>query len=95
MTDLHIDTAILRQTGAGLRAVADEFEHANHRVDDVGAILGHDTLAERVRSFAHNWDDRRAEMLESIAQLAEAAQVVGETFEQIETDLVNALTGKS
>jgi hypothetical protein len=33
--------------------------------------------------------------LESIAELAKAAQVVGETFEQIETDLVNALTGKS
>ena len=95
MPDLHIDTAILRQTGASLRRVAIEFEHADRRVDDAGTILGHNKLADRVQSFARDWDDRRAEMLQSIAQLAKDAHEVGETFEQIETQLVSALTGKA
>jgi hypothetical protein len=94
VTDLRIDTELLRETGASLRTVADEFEHANNRVEDVGALIGHDGLTDRVRSFARNWDDRRGEMLESIAHLAEAGRVVGETFEQIETDLVDVLAGK-
>lgn len=95
MSDLRIDTALLRETGASLRVVADEFEHANNRVDNVGDVIGHEGLSDRVRSFARNWDDRRAEMLESIAHLAEAGRAVGETFDQIEVELVASLTAES
>ena len=94
MADLIVDTDFLRKTGSDLRVVAKEFEHANSHSDDASDATGHDGLAERVREFAHNWDDRRKKMVGNIAGLAEAAHGVGDAFEQLETDLVGALEGK-
>jgi len=95
VADLNIDTAVLREAGAQLRIVATEFVHANVRSDDVAEAVGHDRLAERIRDFAHNWDDKREQMVEGVGQLAEIASGVGEVFEQVETEFVKALEGGS
>ncbi len=95
MSDLDIDIDLLRETGAALRVVATEFEHANDNSDHAADATGHDGLADRVREFAHNWDDRRGKMLESIAFLAEAGVGIGDTFAEIETELVGCLRGDS
>jgi hypothetical protein len=95
VTDLDIDIDVLRETGTALRVVATEFEHANDRSDDAADATGHDGLADRVREFAHNWDDRRAKMLENIAFLAEAGVGIGDTFADIESELVGCLRGDS
>ncbi|WP_336923463.1 hypothetical protein [Aquipuribacter sp. SD81] len=94
MADLEIDTVVLRETGAALRLVATEFEHANARTDALADALGHRGLAERVREFARSWDDRRAEMVEGIAALADTATGVGETYETIDSELAAALRGE-
>lgn len=94
MADLDIDTEVLRDAGSALRVVATEFEHANVRSDAAADATGHDGLAERVREFAHNWDNKRSKMLESIAFLAEAATGVGDQFETIETELAATLRGE-
>ena len=94
MSDLRIDTQVLREGGSALRVVATEFQHANTRSDDAAAATGHPALADRVREFAHNWDDRRAKMLSNIAYLAEAASKVGEQFEELEDDFVRSLQGR-
>ncbi len=93
--ELRIDIDVLRETGASLRVVATEFEHANARSDEAAAATGHDDLAERVREFAHNWDDRRGKMLEGIMFLADAATAAGDQFATIETELVAALKGEA
>ena len=95
MTDLDIDTAVLTDAGGQLRLVATEFVHANVRSDDVADAVGHGQLAERIREFAHNWDDKREQMVESVGQLAEIACGVGEVFERLETEFVKALEGSS
>ncbi len=95
MSDLDIDTTVLREGGESLRIVATEFEHANTRSDDAAEACGHSGLGERVRSFAHNWDDRREKMLENIVTLAEYAKVTGETFEEVENEFVAALEGRA
>lgn len=92
--DLNVDTEVLREAGASLRIVATEFEHANARSDAAAEATGHSGLAERVREFAHNWDDRRGKMLENVAALAESAGAVGEQFEAVEEELVSALRGE-
>lgn len=89
--DLVLDTDQLRQLGADLRLVAEEFTHANNRSDDVADDVGHDDLADAIREFAHNWDDKREKMVADIGTLAEAAIATGEVFEQLETDLVASL----
>lgn len=87
VTQLRVDTRLLRETGAQLRVVATEFEHANATSDDAAEAVGHNGMGEAVRSFAHNWDDRRAKMMENISKLAESAKVTGEAFESLDQEL--------
>ena len=93
MGDLVLDTDQLKQLGTDLRLVGEEFKHANNRSDDVADACGDDDLADAIREFAHNWDDKREKMLADIGKLAEAAIATGEAFEQLETDLVASLEG--
>lgn len=93
MDRLRVDTLLLREAGAQLRFVADEFHHANARSDDGADATGHPGLAEAVRSFAHSWDDRRAKMVDNIAALAKAATTVGEAFEELDREFAASLQG--
>ncbi|HLR93675.1 MAG TPA: hypothetical protein VK053_04055 [Jiangellaceae bacterium] len=92
--DLKLDTGELRETGSALRVIATEFENANANSDTAADAVGHSRLADRVREFAHNWDDTRGDMVEGIGVLADSATGVGEAFEEIETELVAALKGE-
>ncbi|MPZ66623.1 MAG: hypothetical protein GEU83_14300 [Pseudonocardiaceae bacterium] len=92
--ELRVDTALLREAGAGLRFVATEFQHANARSDDAADATGHPELAEAVRSFAHSWDDRRAKMVENIAALAKSATGIGEAFEELDREFAASLRGE-
>jgi hypothetical protein len=93
--DLEIDTEVLNEAGRSLRLVANEFEHANANSDRAAEAVGHDGLAERVREFAHNWDDRRAKIVNNVVSLAEASTGIGGAFDQLEADFVAALKGES
>lgn len=95
MSDLEIDTDVLVEAGRSLRLVANEFEHANANSDRAAEAVGHEGLAERVREFAHNWDDRRGKMVNNVMSLAEASSGIGDAFDQLETDFVGALKGES
>lgn len=94
MPDLNIDTEVLIEAGHSLRSVASEFENANDISDDVAGWVGNHRLADKVRDFAHKWDDTRADMLEGISTLAEQASKTGETFAQLDSDLAAALKGE-
>ena len=94
MSDLDIETDVLIEGGRALRVVAQEFQDANVRSDGIAAAVGHPGLADRIREFAHGWDDTRKGMLEGIGFLAEAAEGVGTTFEEIEEHFVGALEGR-
>ncbi|MDO8106037.1 hypothetical protein Q6348_02370 [Isoptericola sp. b441] len=94
MTDLVLDTTRLRETGAALRRVALEFEHANARSSDLSPAIGHDRLAACVRGFAYEWDDRRERVVAGIQALAEACTGIGDGFEELDTSFVTALKGE-
>lgn len=89
---LKVDTGDLRTAGTSLRSVATEFSGAGDIADGYADAVGHGGLAERLRDFADEWDDRRAEMTESIAALAEVASKAGELYDEIESELVRCLT---
>ena len=86
---------MLRTAGQQLRVVAEEFQRANANSDDVAEVVGHRGLAEAVRSFAHNWGDHRAKMVEKIGALAESASAVGEAFEELDTEFAATLRGEA
>jgi len=94
VAQLRLDTPLLREAGVQLRVVATEFEHANTNSDDAADAVGHSGLADAVRSFAHNWDDRRAKMLENIMKLADEATGVAEAFESLDREFAAALRGQ-
>lgn len=91
---LRLDTNELIDLGAALRAIGHEFEHANDTSDRAAQAAGGGDLGEAIRTFAHQWDDKRRKMLEDIASLAEAARATGETFEGLDRDLAAALLGE-
>lgn len=92
---LKLDTVALRDAGASLRVVAQEFNDANANSDDVADAVGHAGLASRVRDFAHGWDDRRAKLVDSVASLAESCAGVSDGFEGLDRDFAAALKGQS
>jgi hypothetical protein len=92
VSDLTVDTAELHRASVALVHVKTELEKANHTADDASDILGHHALASRLHDFAHDWDDRRAEMLTTIGSLGEFAGGAGDAYDQIEHDLATAIS---
>jgi len=90
---LTVDTARLRDAGAALRDVASEFDGANAHSDTAADAVGHDELASAVRDFAHGWDDRRAEVVQDVASLAQSCEGIGAGFEDLDTQFAAALRG--
>lgn len=91
MSDLRMDVAAVTELGESLSTVASEFENANTRSDGIAGAVGHEGLAEAVRSFAHNWDDKREKMTENVKSLADAASTVATTFTDADSELARAL----
>ncbi|SDR98573.1 hypothetical protein [Paraoerskovia marina] len=92
---LQIDTTALRDLGTNLRTIAEEFTYADERSEELARAICHDDLASAVREFADNWDDRRVEIVEEIASLADASTGVGEEFEALDADFASALRGET
>ncbi|RHA37109.1 hypothetical protein [Cellulomonas rhizosphaerae] len=90
---LTVDTDGLREAGSALRAVAAEFDAADANSDAVAEHVGHDELAAAVRDFAHGWDDRRAEMVQDVASLAQSCDGVGGAFEDLDLQFAAVLRG--
>lgn len=91
---LKVSTKDLHDAGAGLRSVATEFEGLERLMDTYDDTVGHKVLAERLRDFSDSWNDNRTKMIEGIKGLADTAKQAGETYDQIETQLVDVLLGK-
>ena len=91
MNRLVIDVGMLKDLGTDLGKVATEFAEANVRSDDIAEAVGHDKLAQTVRSFAHGWDNTREHMTEQITFLSEAATASAEVFEEVDGELVMVL----
>ena len=94
MSDLQVDTAVLHQAGAGLRAVYREFRDAGEHARPGAEVIAHDGLRDRLEEFADGWDDRRTRMAEGIEALGEIATQAAEAYEEIEQHLVAALEGR-
>jgi hypothetical protein len=95
MADLRVDLDAVRELGASLTTVANEFENANANSDRIADAVGHEGLSGVVRDFAHKWDDTRAKMTENLRKLAEASTQVAQAFTDIDTQLGKSLEGDS
>lgn len=94
MDQLRVDTDALRETGFGLRRVAEEFADANANSDHVADAIAHRGFAGATRSFAHNWDGRRQGMLGALATLAGATMATADGIDHVDAELGRALLGQ-
>jgi hypothetical protein len=85
-TDLHA-------TGQALLTCYQEFKDAEKTANRGAEAIEHPGLADALRTFASEWDDRRDEILHAIEGLGDAAVEAGKMYEEIERELVSALQG--
>jgi len=93
MTDLVIEVDVIERMRGDLARVRREFEHANQNSDDTADAVGHDHLADRVRNFAHNWDNRRRDLLEQIETIEGQLDNLQEQFDVTDRELASGLEG--
>jgi uncharacterized protein YukE len=87
-----VDTEQLRESAKALKLISSEFTDANDNSDALANAVGHAELADHVRNFAHNWDERRKEMLEVIEDLRKTMTDGAETVEEADAGLATSLT---
>jgi hypothetical protein len=91
---LSVVTEDLRLAGESLLACYEEFRSAQDIADRGAGSIEHPGLADAVREFAAEWDDRRDEICHAIEGLGDAAVNAAEVYEEIERELVRALRGE-
>ncbi|WP_198412142.1 hypothetical protein [Mycetocola zhujimingii] len=91
MSDLEIRTDLLEQLTTDLDAIAKEFEKADGFSDEVANAVGHDELSGKVTDFAHKWNDKRADMTESIKALQQQIEAISDAFNEVDSELAKAL----
>mgnify|MGYP003399505284 FL=1 len=95
MNDLLVDVDVIERMRTGLSRVKREFENANENSNDAADAVGHHGLAERVRGFAHNWDNRRGELVAQITHIEDHLDNIQEQFDIIDTELKDGLSGNA
>lgn len=91
---LQVDSLVLRRAGHSLRAVYGEFEQAERTADVGRVVVAHDRLRDRLAEFGAGWNTARAELMQAIEGLGDAAEGAAEAYERIETELTAALAGE-
>ncbi|WP_128375980.1 hypothetical protein [Streptomyces cavernae] len=87
------DLDVIKSVSKGLNSIVEELE----RLDDEDKygwsreVIGHEELTNRLDDFATNWDYKRSKLEEELKKLAGITKAAAEAYEQIDTDLANAL----
>jgi phage-related minor tail protein len=89
--DLQLDLGRLHELYSDLNGVVKEFEGADALSDDIAAATGDDQLSDKVRDFAHNWNDKRAKMTQSVKDLRDQIKAVSDGFTEVDDGLAKAL----
>ena len=79
---------------SSLNSIRREFESADGSAADAADACGHEALAQRVRSFATEWNDVRRGLAESLGDLGRAAGGVADGFSEVERRLAGQLSGR-
>lgn len=91
MSDLNLDLARLESLHQDLASIVAEFKNADEFSDAVADATGDDHLADKVRDFAHAWNEKRKNMTESVEGLVKAVGAITDNFTKVDAGLAKAL----
>jgi hypothetical protein len=89
MSDLKIDIQQLRDSAKALKLISSEFTDANDNSDTLADAVGHSDLADHIRTFAHNWDYRRSEIVKVVGDLEKKMAETADGFEKVDKNLAD------
>lgn len=89
---LRIDTAEVQRTSTNLQRIVRTLEDAADDASRLAAAIPVPELASAVDDFAGQWDDRRRSLVEQVTALTEQARAVADAFDDVDAQLVDALT---
>ena len=92
MSDLLVDTTLLRDMASDVSLIRTEFDTAKTTSENLADAVGHAGLADRVTAFASNWDHRRSELVEQLQTLGDNLLTVADGLESTDTELGECLT---
>ena len=92
MSDLLIDTTLLRDMASDVSLIQTEFDTAKATSQNLVDAVGHSGLADRVTAFASNWDHRRSELVEQLATLGENLLTAADGLENTDKELGECIT---
>ncbi|MFJ9560364.1 hypothetical protein ACIRQQ_10015 [Streptomyces fuscichromogenes] len=87
------DLDVLKSVSTGIEKIVEELQGLDDK-DKYGwsrEVVGHEELTDRLDDFADNWDYRRAKLEEELTKLAAITKAAAQAYEQIDTDLANAV----
>jgi hypothetical protein len=95
MSDLVVEVDVIERMRGDLGRIRREFENANQNSESTAEAVGHPGLAEHVRNFAHNWDNRRRDLVEQIETIEGQLDNLQEQFDVTDRELASGLGGAS
>ncbi|GGH42917.1 hypothetical protein [Microbacterium album] len=91
--DVRQHLAGLESVEAQLRDLHQAFTGTDAFDRGLGYDTGHPRLSRAVDDFGGAWNDRRAELADKIARVADLAQAIRETFRELDAQYAGALEG--
>lgn len=93
MGDVMIVSDVIARMRTDLGRVRGAFEDANADSQRVAEDVGHSRLGDKVWNFAHNWDQRRKELVEQIVTVEGQLEQIEVAFGEVDIELSGTLDG--
>ncbi|WP_369223066.1 hypothetical protein AB5J52_18400 [Streptomyces sp. R39] len=87
------DLDVLKSVSTGIEKIVDELQGLDDK-NKYGwsrEVVGHEELTDRLDDFADSWDYKRGKLEGELAKLAAITKAAAQAYEQIDTDLANAV----
>lgn len=95
MADVKINYSTLRGLERKLSQILTELEDASDRTDDliaaIGTPYGRTELRSKSQEFEERWEDKRAELRESLEKIHEHVETVIEGFEEGDLEMATGM----
>jgi hypothetical protein len=90
---LKLDPDVLDSLRRSMDQISEVIGNAVNLARHTESLTGSGELNGKLHDFEHDWESSRNDMMQGIARFSGMVTTVSETFEQLESKLVDALQG--